>query len=152
MELYSGTTFTTTLSDDTGAGTADTANINNAIDFASRKIDRFCLTKYSADQLASSDIVNKCAIVIALCYLSKRRALTGKQYCDEAREEWEPWLTDVRDGIVQIPDVNGLNAQVPILTNLGYAPGLFDPIVVTPTTPAAPAPEHAQNTYPFPPW
>ena len=149
MEEISGTTFTLTLTDDDGNGTGDNALVTRAIQRASRTIRRHLGMLYDDAALAASEHVNECACVLALCYLSQRRALPDKSYCAQAKEEWIPWLERVRNGDERIPDAAMITDPAPILSNQGYVPGLANPVVVTNSTPSQPAPEYSQNDDPF---
>jgi hypothetical protein len=92
--------------------------ITRAINWGTEKVNWFCLTKYSAEVLASSNLVNQYAVIFAAYWLSCRRGNPPPGSFDSLYKEAIEDLKGVHSGDFQIPELGTRDAQWPVWSHV----------------------------------
>lgn len=107
--------------DDLATGTINATEqgyIASAINWATARVNQFCLGLYAAADLANSWIVNNWTVVLAARWLSCRRGNPPPGSFDDLYKEVLEDLKDVRAGRANLPDIGLRTAAWPAWSNV----------------------------------
>lgn len=112
--------------DDDAAGAVNQAQKDRlmayALNYATERVNFYCLNLYAASDLASSWLVNQWATIIAARWLASRRVNPVPQSLQEAYEETLKDLELVRTQKVELPSAPTREAAWPAWSNVRVDP------------------------------
>ena len=92
------------------------------INWASSRINMYCLTRYDASQLATSYLVNEWATIFAARWLCSRRGNPVPKAIQDLYDEALEDLKQVRMGQLDIPDIGQRDPGYPAWSNMTVRP------------------------------
>jgi len=122
--LLSVTGVESRVDDDAGGSLSatETGYITSAIQWATAKVNDFCLALYTAADLATSWVINEVAIVLAAKWLSIRRGNPSPGSIADACKEAMERLEKIRNGGHPLADIGQRNAAWPAWSNVRVDP------------------------------
>lgn len=110
--------------DDDGSGQVASTELarltTQGINYASSRVNFYCLAKYEASELAKSWLVNEWATIIAARWLCSRRGNSPPESLENLYEQVLEDLKGIRSDEAQIPDIGPRDAAWPAWSNISF--------------------------------
>lgn len=107
--------------DDNATGTptgTQTGYVASAINWATARVNQYCLGRYDAIDLAQSWVVNEWCIILAAYWLSCRRGNPAPGSFSDLYKEAMDDLKEIRSGAAQLPEIGLRTAGWPAWSNV----------------------------------
>lgn len=104
--------------DDQNIGVVNQTYLTNAINWATERVNLYCLPRYNAIDLAQSWLVNNWAVICAAHWLSTRRGNPVPHSFDDLYEEAIEDMKLIQKGQAQIPNIGLRTSAWPAWSNV----------------------------------